>query len=323
MLTPDSLPKPADDGGHTPPLEPDATVVITTKNRKDDLRIALASAVVQDGVTVEVMVVDDGSTDGTSDMVRREFPTVRLETRAQSAGYIVRRNEAARLARAPFVFSIDDDAAFASPHTVRQTLADFTSPAVGAVAIPFINVNQDARVRQRAPEDGFPHAIFSYIGTAHAIRRELFLHLGGYREVFFHQGEEMDLCIRMLDAGRFVKVGTADPIHHFESPRRDNRRIPLYGRRNDVLFTAFNVPLPYLPVHLLATTFNGIRAGIRRHHVLWALEGLARGYATAVTSAARYRKPVKCSTYRAFRLLKVREIAPVSAIADALPQPLP
>jgi hypothetical protein len=32
---------------------------------------------------------------------------------------------------------------------------------------------------------------------------------------------------------------------------------------------------------------------------------------------------VKCSTYRAFRLLKVREIAPVSAIADALPQPLP
>ena len=61
----------------------------------------------------------------------------------------------------------------------------------------------------------------------------------------------------------------------------------------------------------------------RPPHALWALEGLARGYATAFTSAARYRKPVKCSTYRAFRLLKVREIAPVSAIADALPQPLP
>lgn len=317
MLTPDRLPTPADDGGRVPSSAPDATVVITTKNRKDDLRTALASAVVQAGVAVEVMVVDDGSTDGTSDMVRHEFPSVRLETRTQSAGYIVRRNEAARLARAPFVFSIDDDATFPSPYTVRQTLADFDSPQVGAVAIPFINVRQDSRVRQRSPAALVDHAIFAYIGTAHAIRRELFLSLGGYRELFFHQGEESDFCIRLLDHGYYVRVGSADPIHHFESPRRDNRRIVVYGRRNDILFTTLNVPLVFLPVHLAATSLNGIRAGLRNGHVMWALEGLVRGYAAA-TRNLRSRRPVKCQTYRDFRVLKRREMAPVTAITSTM-----
>jgi hypothetical protein len=92
----------------------------------------------------------------------------------------------------------------------------------------------------------------------------------------------------------------------------------VYGRRNDILFAAYNVPLRFLLVHLPGTTFIGIRAGIRGRHVLWALEGLVRGYVTAFTSAARYRKPVKASTYRAFRMLRVCAVAPASAIMSAL-----
>jgi glycosyltransferase involved in cell wall biosynthesis len=293
---------------------PEATVVITTKNRKEDLRTAIASVLAQVNARVEVIVIDDGSTDGTSAMVSEEFPSVRLVTELDSAGYIVRRNQAAQLATAPVIFSIDDDAAFASPRTVQQTLADFDSPEVGAVAIPFINVNQDTRVRQSVADAAETHAIFAYIGTAHAIRRDVFLAIGGYRALFFHQGEEMDLCIRMLDKGLFVRVGRADPIHHFESPRRDNRRIPIYGRRNDILFTALNVPFLFLPIHMAATSFNGLRAGLRRGHVMWSLEGLARGYVTALCHL-RDRRPVSWRTYRDFRLLKRREMAPVSALS--------
>ena len=98
-----------------------ATVVIVTKDRKDELRVALASAVAQVG-SVEVMVVDDGSIDGTADMVRREFPTVRIHRDEMSQGYIVQRNRAARLASAPLLVSIHDDAVFTSPQTVWQTL---------------------------------------------------------------------------------------------------------------------------------------------------------------------------------------------------------
>lgn len=314
MLTPDRLPRPADDGVRVPSSEPAASIVITTKNRKDELRVAVASALGQVGVSLEVVVIDDGSTDGTTAMLREEFPAVRVERRDQSAGYIVRRNEGARLALSPIVFSIDDDAAFPSPHTVRQTLADFSSPQVGAVAIPFINVRQDNRIRQSAPDKVRDYAIFAYIGTAHAVRRDLFLSLGGYREIFVHQGEESDFCIRLLDAGYFVKVGSAEPVHHFESPRRNNKRMSIHGRRNDLLFAVFNVPWTYLPVHILATTINGVRFGLQAGHIAWAIEGIARGYATALLNL-KQRKPVRNQTYRDFRMLKRQEIVPASAVA--------
>jgi glycosyltransferase involved in cell wall biosynthesis len=295
---------------------PDATVVITTRNRCSDLRTALASVMSQRGATIETIVIDDGSDDGTAEMVQTHFPTVRLERRDSSAGYIVRRNEGARLATAPVIVSIDDDAAFPSPNTIAQTLAEFDSPFVGAVAIPFINVNQDSIVRQRAPDDGRLYEIFAYIGTAHAVRRELFLELGGYREFFFHQNEEMDFCIRLMDAGYIVRVGRADPIHHFESPKRVRSRMTIFGRRNDILFTILNVPTIDLPFHLAGTSYKGLAAAVRKGHPLWAIQGLIRGYCAALSYLA-LRRPVSRATYKRFRSLKCTPMLPVRSAAAA------
>ena len=74
-------------GGATPA----STVVITTKNRKDELRTALQSTLRQT-VAVEILVFDDGSTDGTSQMVAAEFPQARLHRVEQSLGIIEARN---------------------------------------------------------------------------------------------------------------------------------------------------------------------------------------------------------------------------------------
>jgi succinoglycan biosynthesis protein ExoO len=73
-------------------IDPKASVVITTRNRKEDLCKAIESALGQTGVAVEVIVVDDGSTDGTSDLVAKRFPAVRLVRFDMSRGYIVQRN---------------------------------------------------------------------------------------------------------------------------------------------------------------------------------------------------------------------------------------
>jgi glycosyltransferase involved in cell wall biosynthesis len=287
-----------------------ATVVITTKNRCNELRTALASVIAQRGCKIETIVIDDGSDDDTAEMVRANFPNVRLVRHEKSAGYIVRRNEAAQLAHAPVIVSIDDDATFASPDTVTQTLAEFDFPLVGAVAIPFINVNRNATVWQQAPDDGEMYEIFAYIGTAHAVRRNLFLDIGGYREFFFHQGEEMDVCIRLMDAGYIVKAGRADPIHHFESPKRIHSRMMIFGRRNDILFSMLNVPAMDLPVHLAGTSFKGLAAGIRLGHPWWAAQGLLRGYAAALTRLG-LRRPVRREIYKRFRRLKRHQMLAV------------
>src|SRR3954463_12160833 len=115
------------------PSLPDATVAITTRNRRDDLRAALQSAVRQQGCAIEILVVDDGSTDGTSEMVRAEFPHARVCRYEQSGGLTGRRNAAAPLASAPILVSIDDDAVFSSDTIVARTVADFDPPRIAAV----------------------------------------------------------------------------------------------------------------------------------------------------------------------------------------------
>jgi glycosyltransferase involved in cell wall biosynthesis len=269
-------------------------------------------------VPVEVLVIDDGSTDGTPDLIRTEFAGVRFHRVEESEGYIVQRNRGARMASSPVIFSIDDDATFSTPQTVEQTLREFNDPRVGAVAIPFINVRQDDVVRQRAPDDGKGWVTNSYVGTAHAVRRDVFLKLGGYREHLLHQGEESDFCIRLLAAGYVVTLGRADPIHHFESPRRDFRRMDHYGRRNDVLVAWHNVPMPALVPHLLATTVNGVSFGLRCGRVGRMVGGLASGYAGAIRSA-RERRPVSSKVYRLARELKKRGATQLDEIAGRLP----
>ncbi len=296
---------------------PTASVVIATRNRCKELRIALHSALLQSSHP-EVIVIDDGSDDGTAEMVRTAFPLVKLVCHDRPTGYIVARNEGAKIAQGSIIFSIDDDAAFSTTDVVSQTIQEFATDKIGAVAIPYIDVNRDGIERQRTPDSKCILVADRYIGTAHAIRRQIFLGIGGYREQFFHQGEESDFCIRMLDAGYFVRLGNSDRIDHFESPKRDTKRMDLYGRRNDILFVFLNVPLRYLPLHLLSLTIKGILFGVRVRRPFHMIRGLVMGYAAAIRYR-RSRAPVSIATYKLYRRLRVSQAVPLEDCRQFLP----
>jgi len=281
--------------------------VIPTRNRKEHLREAVRSSLAQ-SVPVEVIVLDDGSDDGTPEMMAGEFPTarypqVRYRRFEGPNGPSYLRTVGSEMAATSILFPIDDDSVFQSAQTVAQTLAEFDDARVGAVGIPFINVRQDNIVRQRAPDDTGVWVAHAYVGCAHALRRDIFLRLGGYHREFFYMGEEGDYCIRMLNAGYVVRIGRADAIHHHESPSRSLVRADTFGRRNDVLFSFYNVPLPTFPAHLAATTFNGIRFGLRIRQLARSVRGLLMGYAQAICHLPR-RKPVSRQTYKLYRDLK-------------------
>jgi len=227
---------------------PAASVVVTTKNRREDLARLLPSVLAQTA-DCEILVVDDGSTDRTAAMVREEFPGVRLERSEESQGYIVQRTRAAGLARAPIIVSLDDDALLPSPHTIAQTLADFDHPRIGAVAIPFVDVRPAGEFPMQRPPDPEGRWLTStYVGTAHAVRRDVFLQVGGYRADLIHQVEEPDFCLRMLAEGYVTRLGRADPLLHLESPKRNVARLLTLTARNELLNGWHNVPMPYLPV---------------------------------------------------------------------------
>jgi len=299
-------------------VTPTATVAIVTKNRKDELQTAIRSALAQ-SASPEVIVVDDGSSDGTSEMVRRQFSPVKLIRYEESQGLIVRRNHAAAAASAPIIFSIDDDAEFTSARTVEQTLAEFDSPRIGAVAIPCIEPKKSNRVFQQAPDASDRWVTDCFIGTSHALRRDVFTKLGGYRARLVHQGEERDYCLRMLAAGLIVRLGSADPIHHYESPKRDFSRMDYYGRRNDVLFAWHYVPRALLLTHLAGTTINALRSAWQAGRAWNMTRGTSAGYADIFRFSSE-RAPVADSVYRLHRRLKKKSPLTLSSIEADLPR---
>jgi GT2 family glycosyltransferase len=277
-----------------------ASVVVTTRNRKDDLRVCLAS-VQRQSVAAEMIVIDDASTDGTGEMVRAENPAARLISHDRMHGYIRGRNEGARLAGGDVIVSLDDDAAFSADRIIADTLECFGDDRVAAVAIPYIDVNREPIVRQSPPDADAVYVVESFIGTAHALRRSIFLQLGGYREELFHQGEESDLCVRLLAAGYVVRLGRGEPIHHFESPRRDFRRMDHYGPRNAILFAWQNVPFPFAVVQIPATVAGVLAHTLRPGRLVTRIGGVLDGLASCARST---RAPVPSAVFRLWRRLR-------------------
>ncbi len=196
------------------------TVVITSKDRRDELARAISS-VLKQTIVPEVVVFDDGSSDGTFEMVRERFPSVRCLRSAHSKGIVAARNAAIPCASGDIVFTMDDDCVMESPETIARTLRDFDHPQVGAVAIPHIDVLRSSRTYNSAPDGIGVWVVSSFAGGASAIRRGLFEALGGYSPAFFRESEEYDFSTRLLDCGYVVRCGTSAPLLHYASPRRN------------------------------------------------------------------------------------------------------
>jgi glycosyltransferase involved in cell wall biosynthesis len=113
-------------------MRPDVSVVIPTRNRRALLRRSLGSALGQEGVDVEVIVVDDGSTDGTADQViGMDDPRVQLVRNDAGRGVSAARNAGTGRARGPWVAFLDDDDLW-SPHKLAAQLAALGARAARA-----------------------------------------------------------------------------------------------------------------------------------------------------------------------------------------------
>lgn len=313
---------------------PRATIVIITQNRKEDLRTALKSALEQEG-DFELLVLDDGSRDGTGDMLEAEFPEVRVVRFDDGAGLAARRNDAMLLAQGDIIVSIDDDAVFTSPRIVAETVEEFDHPRIGAVAMPFIDVGISPEVQQRAPDARERWLGPVYRGTANAVRRDVLIEVGGYTREIQWVGEEWDVCLKMMDVGYVIRLGHADPIHHFTSPKRSSRLIDVYYRRNELLICWMYFPFPWNIVYMLGYVGKGIQRGMKVGRTRNMVDGMRLGLRRCLITK---RRPIKRAAFRldrrtraalragsAVRLADVEdELAPLASAASAiLPEPNP
>lgn len=281
-------------------MKPSVTIVIATKNRCDELSNAIQSAL-NHSYTCEILVIDDGSTDGTEKLVKEKYPNINFKRFNTSSGCIVRRNQGAKIANGDVIFSIDDDAEFSSSNIIEDIIRDFDDDRIGAIAIPYMEPKKDNKLHQLAPDKNGLWVTDTFKGTAYAVRKNIFLKLGGFRDYLIHQGEESDFCIRLLDSGFIVRLGRSDPIMHWESPKRDLSRMDYYGARNSILFIWQNVPLVYMPINLVVTTIKCLILTFEPKRFIKRLTGIIAGYAGFFTVK---RQPVNYKTFRTWRKLR-------------------
>jgi len=88
----------------------DISVIVVNRNTRDILRKCLASVLAETaGISFEVIVVDNGSTDGSAEMVRHEFPQVTLIGNQDNRGFAAANNQGMRVARGRYVLLLNSD----------------------------------------------------------------------------------------------------------------------------------------------------------------------------------------------------------------------
>lgn len=211
-------------------MRPTFSLILPTHNRAEILarnlqRLSAVAAELPDDL--EIIVVDNASTDQTDELVERRFPDVRL-IRLDRNRSTAARNEAANQARGPILLMLDDDSFIDAQSLRRIARVMRRHPDLHAVAARVCRTTTPAR-----HEGGGLPGVF--IGCGAAIRREVFLELRGYPDSYDYYVEEYDLCIRLWQAGGQVRWYEDIVVHHDRTrENRDFNRIVRFLTRNNL-----------------------------------------------------------------------------------------
>ena len=297
------------------------TVAIPTWNRAHLVTRALGSALAQTLTNIEILVVDDGSTDATPEILAgvgdRRVRTVRL---ARNGGISRARNTAVRLARGEWVAFLDDDNEWAPAYLERQLAFAASRPKADVVY---------CRAQRRDARTGrvglVPTAVWSGKVFRHLVegwlplmsgallRRSAVLAAGGFDEGLLAY-EDYDLLLQL--AQRTELAGSAEVLvvrHEHAGPQLSRNYAALAqdavvvdrkwkaaiagscGRVAYWTWRAWLVKNAELVRAMRAAETGDRREGARSvgrmaRHLPWSAPGVARGVAVTLVGLATYRR---------------------------------
>ena len=187
----------------------DVSVVIPTRNRPELLALTLLSAVRQDGVVAEVIVVDDGHGPATEDLVNglRVVGRARVLRNTGPPGVSGARNTGIAAATGSWVAFLDDDDLWA-PTKLASQLSAAAAAGAGWVYGGDVTVDATLRIRSGAPPPP-PERVVAEL-TRHnavpagasnvAVRRDVLAAVGGF-DPALQTSEDWDLWLRLAQTG--------------------------------------------------------------------------------------------------------------------------
>lgn len=220
---------------------PEISVVIPHYNGVEILRDCLRSLYGSTTLPLEVILVDNASSDDSAEMVRAEFPAVRILSQSHNLGFAGGCNAGIRAALTPFVLVLNNDTihrpgwleqlleklkmqpelAAVQPKILswqNRTQFDYSGAAGGEMDIfgfPFARGRIFENIETDSGQyDDLPDRIFWASGTAFLARRDLLLGAGLFDETFFAHMEEIDLQWRLQLMGYAIAVEPRAVIWH-------------------------------------------------------------------------------------------------------------
>jgi GT2 family glycosyltransferase len=281
--------------------KPLVSVLIVTWNRRTALEQAILSVLQQDYPSLEIIVVDNASSDGTADMVRTDFPEVRLLSADKNLGCPSGRNLGIAHCNGDYAYLLDDDGILERNAISLAVGRAESNPSLGVVLSARIEANESDL---RTLPGQHPVYQASFIGCCALIRTAALRQIGLFPDDFFRQAEEEDLAIRMLDAGWYCFLEPRSVMHHARNGiGRDQKEFNFFSIRNTTKTGLRIWPFPYNVARIAVNTYRGIRffllqGDLRRFFRLAAefLNDLGRLYGT--------RRAVSIRTMRLFRRLQ-------------------
>ena len=239
-------------------LLPDLSVVILNYKTRDLLRNCLHSVCASTlPRPLEVIVVDNCSRDGSSEMVEAEFPTVQLIRSPRNGGFAFGNNLGLRVARGRYVLLLNPDTTLPPDALAILTAFMDTHPEAGACGPRLVRPDDslDLACRRSFPTPEvalyriaglsklFPKsrrfarynltylnehelaAVDSVVGACMLVRREAFEQAGLLDEQFFMYGEDLDWAYRIKQHGWKIYYNPAATVLHYKRESAKQRPV--------------------------------------------------------------------------------------------------
>jgi GT2 family glycosyltransferase len=273
------------------------SVVIPNWNGRRWLAGCLESLARQQLEPAEIIVVDNGSTDGSLEELREHHPGVRVLALGANTGFAYAANRGLEAASSAYVALINTDVVLDDEWLARMSAALNAHPRAASVACKMLSLQEadqvydagdvlrrDGACEQRGrflPDDGrwdHPGEVFGACAGAALYRREAVLELGGFDERYFAYLEDVDLALRLRLAGWACRYEPAVARHAGEGSsaqlRGGHRRLVA---RNTLVLVAKAFPVRWLPLvayRQLGSLWHAWREGALTAHLSGLLAAL-------------------------------------------------
>jgi GT2 family glycosyltransferase len=250
---------------------PTLGVVIVTRNRKDEVLALVSSlAAMPREAQDEILVVDNGSTDGTVPLLADRHPGVRILPLGANRGAPAARNAAAEASGADVLVFLDDDVAIDDAEflgKVRRVFAGDSPAAVAAFRIldPATRRARSFEIpRRRKDLELEPCETSYFISAGCAIRRAVYAAVGGMDESLVYGFEELDFSYRAVSRGfRIFYHPEICILHRMSKEGRPAWRRLYYFFRNKIWISARYLPWPMFFSHFVVWSGYFLRETVR------------------------------------------------------------